>query len=1359
MHPFFSQPGFNPPTGNFEGLQMEANDSGIDVYETPPISGLLLQNAAYMVETNTRFDRPLRCELFDPKVHSRSLELNIMDTALRCMVCGERMERITVPTSFPNISISNEKCSATESCRMRCACEPSKVVDMQMTLVPIQTHETHFCQDYELTLPSNSNFRWEHVFRVPVESVRQNMSCIHLESDATKRRFHHTMHFDDVGMSHVYETPFDTTFLGVDITDDGALRNTFVLKNETESAAVIGVRVYSAHLFETTFADSVRYFQSLYTTTFSNERPDILAEHISEWRLVRSRIDIVFHADLSEKQLREEVVCTNIMTVSLFESLMTFHDIDEDDAVSVPILTLMRPKQARRLLELRIKRLDRDLPRRIGYAGAAVRWKESEISFWKRDSAQRIYRNALLIIHIWNYFRHTADYTWLQIIGYPAMHSCAMFISEFRYKDPGTSKIRFRNVKNTAGVTVDNDLFTNRICALALTYASTAAWKLNFKHQLIWEKYHLRESDEDIDLGESAIPPEIFDATDKNLLLDVEMIKGMFTYVFHWLENVEGEIRTHRIGYRFGDSSNRYILVNSGTTLIQSQLVRSTYSVMLTNQYGQTITISENERAISLYEIRSYELVHIRSYELFVTTRMEFCQEFGMNAIISNSMSLISSNKLDPTQIDNYVSISLASPYTYNDETTPIETLHSAVNDHLLSNDPNMLINMIATLGHMQSRSNVAERWRYINSAFNCLLNGKYSSSHIMFGFLFGIMKFEFKGDTSSKGADFDVYATECNNNRLLPFIFRSVDLQNISELTVTVRNDLFKNFLFTLPLLYKIRYHPEIESVPSKFEIEFNAEATGIDTFSYTSQNVFTADGMSIVEGTNYATSQNLFIQILQMFSVRVSVFFTITINDQILLYDHDFARASPLPNGSGTLQYIFDNLEGNAVRTTVSLNTLDQTAYLLVPKCTLELKFQPIFRKITIYNLLNNTTTHSNIEGVSDLEHSFTSSVCGNNVDVLQITMFVVPEREFLLQYSPPFVYVNVKLLDNTDNSVIPYHDSKRMRMDQSTPPFVTYAPPTIRGQIDTRVFFDASQVPGSPKAVGAMSWYAMDLDSETPQTPQSIPEVSLSDSNTPASYSVLFDVGAQSLTLYSIVDPVRFEEDFGSTVESVQLALNEHVQMQPEFPILWFRAFNTHIILCHSNYTVYAIGTHVNFYRMTNSRRIVLQEVEELESLRIQISPAEGRILTDVHEGMHGDSLRFAIRSEQNTLWWGIGTNYYNTLGTSAYDPLVHDLVEGTASVRNVEEELTYLEIMNDKIDMGYHRAEAVVPLQENRADEIVVYDKIDREVHVLGGCFAPRNWRSVALIDPLLSNNIESVLYDNVRKRLLIGTTVP
>ena len=1371
MHPFFSQAGFKPPVlvTEDDGLQIKTDDSGIDVYENALASGVLLQNRAYLVETNTRFDQPLRCELFDHNEKSSSVNLNIMNVGIRCLKCAQLVERVVVPNNFPCLSISNQSCSASESCRMRCSCDTATELELKVTLTPLQSRDTFFHQQYDIVLPAKSKYRLEHILNVPVNSMRQNMNSVGLGEQANIRRFNHTMLFEEVGVSQLYEFPGTVMCQGVDVYE-GALRNSFQMSNETDEPHPLRIRICSAHVFGMNFAETVRYFHSLYDTTYLYETTDIVAEHIVEWNLVRSQIDIVFNMNLTEREVNEAYHCKGKMKVAMFESLMSRHEIDEDDTACIPILILLRPNVAKNILETRIRHLDRDLPQRIGYDGAAVRWREDPFTYLRRESAQRIYRNALLIIHIWNYFRHTADYTWLESVGYPAIYSSAMFISEFRYTDPSSSAIRFRHVKNRLGVTVDNDLFTNRMCALALTYASTAAWKLNFKHQLVWEEYHLRESRLLVDIGHEAVPSQIFDATDKRLLVDVEDIKGMSTYVLHWMEDLEGETVTHRIGHRFGEECGSYILVNANTTMVQSQLVRTSYPLRVLNVSKEIIDPSEPNTEWSLDSAKTYLYKYNDLKPFFTITRVKFCQEFGRNVFHTTPPSEVI-EKLDPLKIDSFVCISLGVPYS--DYVTSKKTLVHAVDDHLSSVEPNDLVCMSANLGNMQEFQNIKEKWIYMNYAFNSILKGTHSSSKTIFGFLFGIMNIRFQGNTSSKGAIVEEYETVCSNDGIFPPIIDKITLHNISYLDTSIRNGLFKiSIQDTDPVLYVLRYR--IETEPPMFDIRVNLEAMGIAvgdlTYVGRDTNAISKeiDASAVIdEGTNYQNKVEL-LDPNEDFTVEVASSFAsfFVMNLHVLYYDHDFARNDPLPNAHGALEYLFDEIHGNGVRTHVSLNTLDQITFLSVKEIRLGISFPAVYREARV-ELFDGTTSNYDVEGLStlQLDTTLSSSVCGKNVSVMQITMFVVPGKEYLIQSTGGVSYIDVELLDASGGSVMQYDRIKRMIFDQTDPAFITYVAPSLPGQIDTRVFFDPATVPSSPPPFPTQTWYSIHVNSEIPQPPTILSEPSYVT-------NLLIDYGVQRLENYHLAEfdvssqhamlvlrqASHFESEFGSSFESVNAAISRHISLHAEFPVIWIRAFNTHIILCHSNYVVYGIGTHVNFHRMTQSRRIVLDDVEELESLRTHVSPP-GRVLIDAQEGANGDSLRFAIRSDQKIFWWGIGTNYYNTLGLRAYDPLRHDLIEGTASLRNVQHELVYLDMLNEHLDTGYHLVEAVLPLGHNRSDEVVIYDKTIRTVHILGGQFSTRDWTSFSLEERFDSLTIHSIRYDNIEKRLLIGTTDP
>ena len=1375
MHPFFSQYGFQPPEqiAEDDGLQIKTDGSGIDVYENTLASGLLLQNKAYMVETNTRFDQPLRCELFDHNEKSSSVNLNIMHVGIRCLKCAQLAQRVVVPNTFPCLSISNLYCSASESCLMRCLCDPANELEVKVTLTPLQSRDTFFCQQYDIVLPAKSNYRLEHILNAPINSVRQNMNSVEVGTSTNLRRFHHTMLFDEVGVSQLYEFPSTVMCQGVDVYE-GALRISFRMGNDTDSLHSLQVRICNAHVFGMNFAETVRYFHALHDSIYLNETTDIVAEHVAEWNLVRSQIEIMFNLNLTEREANEAYHCKCKMKVAMFESLMSRHEIDEDDTACIPIMILLRPNVAKSILETRIRHLDRDLPQRIGYDGAAVRWREDPFTYLRRESAQRIYRNALLIIHIWNYFRHTADYTWLESVGYPAIYSSAMFISEFRYTDPSSSAIRFRNVKNRFGVTVDNDLFTNRMCTLALTYASTAAWKLNFKHQLIWEEYHMRESRLLIDIGHEAVPSQLFDATDKRLLMDVEDIKGMPTYVLHWMEDLEGETVTHRIGHRFGEECGSYILVNANTTMVQSQLVRTSYPLQVLDVSEKIIDPSEPNRGWSLENAKTYLYKFKDLKRFFTITRVKFCQEFGRNVFHTTTPSEVI-EKIDPLKIDSFVCISLGMPYS--DYVTSKKTLVQAVDDHLPSVDPNDLVCMSANLGNMQEFHNIKEKWSYMNYAFNSILKGKHSSSKTIFGFLFGIMNIRFQGNTSSKGAIVDEYETVCFNEGIFPPLIDKITLRNISFLDTSIRNGLFKiSIQDTDPLSYVLRYH--IETEPPTFEIRVNLEAMGIaiGELSYVgrdtnaiSQEIDTS--VVVNDGINYLNKVQL-LDPAANFTVKVSSS-DLEMNLHVLYYDHDFARNDPLPNALGVLEYVFDDIEGNGVRLDISLNTLDQIAFLSAKEIRLSISFPSVYRKARV-ELVDGTTSEHNIKGLSTLrlDNTFSSTVCGKNVPVMQITMFVAPGKEYLIQSTRGVSYIDVELFDASGDSIMQYDRVKRMIFDQTDAAFISYVAPSLPGQIDTRVFFDPAAVPSAPSPFPTQTWYSIDVDSEIPDALPTLLSEPSTVTNRLTNYNVQslenyqlteFDVWSQHMLLV-LERASYFESEFGSSFESVKAAIARHMSLHTAFPVIWIRAFNTHIILCHSNYAVYGIGTHVNFYRMTQSRRIVLDEVEELESLRARVSPPNTTVI-DAQEGANGDSLRFAIRSGQTVFWWGIGTNYYNTLGLRAYDPLRHDLVEGAASVRNVQHELVYLDMINEQIDMGFHQVANVLPLRHNRSDELVIYDKTNRTVRILGGQFSTRDWTIISLeecFDRLTSFDrltIHSIRYDNIEKCLLIGTTDP
>lgn len=1349
MHPLSSQPGFKAPIINGNTVEIEADASTPDVYETPCAQGLLLQNDLYLIETSLRSDRPRRCELYDLRAEPPSLALNVLDMRFRCTICDEYAQRVKEHDRYPKFVMSNEECSFKEICKMRCGCAaaPNELL-AEVTLVALQTRGTHLYHQYALTLPAGASYRVEHVLSLPTTDIRQNQNEIKVQSTSYRVQ-QLTLFFERTAISLLYKLPLSMSAKGVNLRGN-ELRNSFDVRNDTAGDLVLEWDATSTHMFDTTFTESVRYFQFIHNKTYESSSMDLFDEHKSYWLSTCISIQYEPKGHMSSNDQAQFQELRLLTQVSTFESMMLRHNIDEDDMTSVPVLIVTRPNNAKTILNHRINQIDQQIARYMGLEGGVARWREKDDLFWTRSSANRIYRNALLIIHIWQYFQHTRDYTWLESVGYPGIYKSAMFIVEFRHVDPGSSVIRFKNVQNVHGVTVENDLFTNRICMIALKYASTAAWKLNFKHQLIWEEYNRIES------GVQDVDTFVFDATDKRLWVNVEFIHGTATCVFFWLEQVEGKTLFHRIGHRFGAKYGKYILLNN-TRLIQSQLIKTSYLIEIRAQDNSLLFSTETDASESwdISQASSYNFQWRNNF--FGITRAEVSHSFGENAFVRTSPGG-TIDKIPSEDINSHVAFTMSTPYMtmldYEYNTHMVDTLEIALDDLTFQNPEGlgMISSKFMHIKHMQ----FIEQWKSIRFFTQSLLNSKLSSKTASFMLLFGMLCIEFRGSTNKFASTEETYLTECFNQGILPPFVNKIVVQNLSSLPpIEIRNNLFKTSLRRFPkdkTLYVLTYLPETPESSLAYTVEINSFAMKLDTDPvYDSSNTFNPV-TSVVKGRNYGVEHPLFASLTNTVSATIEAeTYTLT----AVLYDHEYALTDPLPNALGTLSYNFDATDGNYLSWRVSLDTFDQNRYVVVNRIVLRLEFREIFSQMRI-EIDGGTTEDVDLTGSTHTTVDKTlSNVSGSEVDIMTLRFLVLPNKEYLLQNHPPFSGLYVELSHN-GSTVFKYTNSKTPLFDQTHPPFVSYAQelPVLTGRIDSAVYFDPAQVPASAGSVTVQEWYKVRLFEQSHQLVSLSPgpEITQLASNqlqTLRTYTIRLNAGAITM---SKTDGYQFERDFGSTYEHVILEINKRlVTHTPR----WIRGFRTHIIMGTDDDGVYAIGTNVNFHRTTKVRHIVLTEMTELQTLRNYITATQK--IHDVQEGELGDSLKFQIRSGQNTFWWGIGTNYHNTLGVSQYDPLIVDNVLN--NIRNVHNELVYLDMLNKKLSDHYHKRLLVAPLREGRNDEILIYDKIERTVDVLGGRSDKTRWTSVPLAPLLGTQIVRYVLYDNVEKALLLGTSSP
>jgi trehalose/maltose hydrolase-like predicted phosphorylase len=161
----------------------------------------------------------------------------------------------------------------------------------------------------------------------------------------------------------------------------------------------------------------------------------------------------------------------------------------------LPVLTLLKPKAAKSLLDYRHYQLENamKLAAAHGYKGSKYAYENDNSSYknvyWNTISPLQIFNTGLISIAIWNYYRVARDTDWLSKKGYEILKNNAdFFVSKLEYNaiDDTYNMYNVIGLDDTCG---NNNALTNYVAKLALQYALEAKYELNYVYQVDWKMY------------------------------------------------------------------------------------------------------------------------------------------------------------------------------------------------------------------------------------------------------------------------------------------------------------------------------------------------------------------------------------------------------------------------------------------------------------------------------------------------------------------------------------------------------------------------------------------------------------------------------------------------------------------------------------------------------------------------------------------------------------------------------------------------------------------------------------------------------------------------------------------------------
>lgn len=293
--------------------------------------------------------------------------------------------------------------------------------------------------------------------------------------------------------------------------------NSFMIPNLTLNTTV-KMQIITAHMTDADFENPVEEVKRIVLVNIMN-LAKVRNDHVNLWgNRWTSNMEIIAKPGITLELDNDIIAINQLIKVAYYniyastrENINTeinplnLYVIDregsllyEGDLWLIPLLTIIKPDTARALLEQRYKTIEmaQQISGGYGYKGAKYPYSNDILGYkhmvyYDTKSPIALFNNALIALNVWNYYRITKDYDWLQSKGFAIMKNIAnFFVSIIKY-DSDTNTY---NLENVSSLSLDssqmNNSFTNNMIKLAFKYTTEACYELNLKPLDKWMQYH-----------------------------------------------------------------------------------------------------------------------------------------------------------------------------------------------------------------------------------------------------------------------------------------------------------------------------------------------------------------------------------------------------------------------------------------------------------------------------------------------------------------------------------------------------------------------------------------------------------------------------------------------------------------------------------------------------------------------------------------------------------------------------------------------------------------------------------------------------------------------------------------------------
>ena len=417
-----------------------------------------------------------------------------------------------------------------------------------------------------------------------------------------------------------------------------------------------------------------------------------------------------------------------------------------------------------------------------------------------------LYEKALIIIHIWNYFRTSRNTSWLKRKGFVVMCETMEYIMTYIDKTTFTidNVVSMNNAQN-------NNAMTNYLVSLAISFVNQAVYALDEffvkKYRDILNKINIKYFTES----------HTTQVTDTNINVFLGSNDGIYHYDFY-------EVTDNKyLGYTFGGSDGNLLKLEQDTVYtftIDSAL--NPYPILFNATNDDTIvhhidyqTINGSNVVQHSYEINSTNIIgysHSNTNDISDTFDLQFNHLYGENAFVTSNTR----NMIKP--YDDYVleTLDYVEPYLlfnsyYNGLfDVPKDTLTDMIDDNInfyINHSSNNDFNVVHEAGlHAliaQYKDTYLSKRTKVNMFYNKLvelINGhndpwaNQNAKMMLFTVLTCMFELTPTGVINHSKFVIEDYGLKYIIRNVLPDKWKRMYISNVNDQTYTIINSLYTN-------------------------------------------------------------------------------------------------------------------------------------------------------------------------------------------------------------------------------------------------------------------------------------------------------------------------------------------------------------------------------------------------------------------------------------------------------------------------------------------------------------------------------------------------------------------------------------